>query len=346
MKHRFRIAIAALCWVTSVTANAQEPREPHTYFRDHAGLTDGEIRAIDAGEVIVKLVDTGEKPEVLVFGAVYIRAPIESFAKWFQDPSRFTGTDAYLGYGRLSEPPTPSDVTELSLDEDDVKALRKCKRGDCPVQLPAESMERFQREVDWSAPDASAQAQALVREGVLRLVERYKTGGNPELSVYQDKDYDLAVDQTFETIVGRIAGLAAYLPELERYLLDYPKATLPNVDESFHWEHVKFGLKPTLRVNHVTTYRPPARDGSFAIVDKQLYASHYFQVAVDFWVCVKDSANPDAGGFYLITAKGSRQHGLTGFRGAIIRGPMVNRARGSLENALGAIKQELESRAR
>ena len=207
-------------------------------------------------------------------------------------------------------------------------------------------MEEFKRKVDWSSPDAAGQVNGLLREGALELITRYQKGGNSELRVYQDKDYDVAVDETFETILSRVAGLSEYLPEPRNYLLEYPNARLPNVEESFHWENVKFGLKPTLRANHVIVYRPsePA-DASIVVVDKQLYASHYFQVAVDFWVCVKDSANPEAEGFYLITEKGSRQHGLTGFKGGIVRGPIVGRARGSLEKALAAIQQDLEARA-
>ena len=108
--------------------------------------------------------------------------------------------------------------------------------------------------------------------------------------------------------------------------------------------HVKFGLKPTLRATHVIVYPAPS-DAGYVIVEKQLYASHYFQVAVDFWFCVEDSENPDAG-FYLITVKGSRQHGLTGFKGGVVRGTVVRRARGGLEDALTAIKQTLEAAAR
>ena len=81
------------------------------------------------------------------------------------------------------------------------------------------------------------------------------------------------------------------------------------------------------------------------IVNKQLYASHYFQVAVDFWFCVKDSAKPDAEGFFLITEKGSRQHGLTGFKGSIARSVAVPKARGSMEKGLETIKQALEAKA-
>jgi hypothetical protein len=76
---------------------------------------------------------------------------------------------------------------------------------------------------------------------------------------------------------------------------------------------------------------------------KQLYASHYFEAALDLTVCAKDTERPDHAGFYLITMKGSQQAGLTGLKGSIVRKVAVDKTRSSLERALVSIKQKLES---
>jgi hypothetical protein len=73
---------------------------------------------------------------------------------------------------------------------------------------------------------------------------------------------------------------------------------------------------------------------------KQLYASHYFETALDLTVCVRD---PERSGMYLITIKGSQQAGLTGLKGGIVRKVAVDKTRSSLEKALGTIKAKLES---
>jgi hypothetical protein len=96
-------------------------------------------------------------------------------------------------------------------------------------------------------------------------------------------------------------------------------------------------------MNHMVIYRgsgPSGPIGSVAI--KQLYASHYFQTALDLSVCARDSSRPDDKGFYLITVKGSRQAGLTGPKGSIIRKNAVSRSRSSLESSLMHIKSVLE----
>ena len=69
-----------------------------------------------------------------------------------------------------------------------------------------------------------------------------------------------------------------------------------------------------------------------------------FKTAVDLSVCARDSSQPDAKGFYLITIKGSRQAGLTGPKGSIVRKNAVSRTRSSLETSLTHIKDVLESK--
>ncbi len=85
-------------------------------------------------------------------------------------------------------------------------------------------------------------------------------------------------------------------------------------------------------------------DPAYAVAVKQLYASHYFETALDLTVCVRDEEHPNRPGIYLITLKGSQQAGLTGLKGGILRKVAVDKTRSSLERALGAIKQKLEAR--
>ena len=84
---------------------------------------------------------------------------------------------------------------------------------------------------------------------------------------------------------------------------------------------------------------------AYAVAVKQLYASHYFESALDLTVCVKDERSAEPG-FYLITMKGSQQAGLTGLKGGILRKVAVDKTRSSLEKALASIKEKLESQAR
>jgi hypothetical protein len=108
---------------------------------------------------------------------------------------------------------------------------------------------------------------------------------------------------------------------------------------------VSFGLKPTLRVVQMVSMRgKPGDDIAYAIAEKQLYSSHYFETALDLSFCVRSSNDPAHPGFYLIVAMGSEQAGLTGVKGTIMRHFAVGRSISNLEDQLTVIKNTLEAK--
>src|SRR5271169_6420521 len=110
-----------------------------------------------------------------------------------------------------------------------------------------------------------------------------------------------------------------------------------------YWARVKFGLKPTLRIVHVVTMRGASSDEvAYAIAEKQLYSSHYFETALDLSLCIRGSDDSQKSGFYLIKVMASEQAGLTGLKGSIVRKVAVGKSVSSLQNSLTAIKGGLE----
>jgi len=318
------------------------PFQPSALF-DQIGLTSKQRAAIDEGRPVAKVLSWGESSEVYVFGAVFIDGSPATYLKAARNVARLAGSAGYLGGGELTSNPTPADLRDLSVDPDDVKALKKCREGDCDVQLPTSSMQAFQEKVNWSRPDANDQVNELARGMIVNLVQAYRRGGNAALGEYRDKDHPTRIATQFETMVGRSAALPDVLPELRQYLLRYPDADLPGADSFFYWEKVDFGLKPTIRVNHGVIYHRTEGNGDVSVVAiKQLYASHYFHTALDVSVCARDPARPERRGFYLVTLKSSQQDGLTGVKGSIVRKTVVDKTRSALESALASIKHKVE----
>jgi hypothetical protein len=339
-----RTAVLALLPI-SIALPQQQPRQPHTYLKQVAKLNDSQIASIEAGNSYAQVVETGDNMDVFLFGAVYIKAPIESFARLYQDMNRLRETSEYLAIGRFSNPAKLSDVAQLQFDPADIDALKSCNPGDCEIQLSEDAIRALRSQVDWSAPGYRNQVNLAIRKRIVSLIDRYRKNGDQELTTYVDKDYPVAITDAFRISKSRMRPLFGYFPDLRTYLLNYPKAKLANSSDYFYWEQVKFGLKPTLRINHVVIQRTaPAADSTYAVVNKQLYASHYFLSALDVWVCARDSANPKKPGFFLITEKASRQHGLTGLKGGLMRAVAVPRARDSLQRSLDGIKRELEKK--
>jgi hypothetical protein len=341
--HR-RALLLALSLIASVVVHAAQ-RAPLGIFTD-LGLTTQQIAALDAGRPVAKVLSWGTPSEVYVFGAVHVTGSPDTYLEAARDVGRLSGTPGYQGVGEIREEARVADLSALALDPDDVKALKNCREGSCDVQLPTSEIQRFRGSVDWSRPDAADQANALARAGVLQLVRAYRDGGNEALGDYRDKQHPARVASQFETMIGRASALPDALPELRRYLLEYPNAELAGADSFFYWEKVAFGLKPTIRVNHGVIYRGRSQGRGFGVVAiKQLYATHYFHTALDMSVCVDDGATVAPRGFYLLTLKGSEQEGLTGVKGSILRKAVVDKTRSSLESALASIKRFIEESA-
>jgi hypothetical protein len=112
------------------------------------------------------------------------------------------------------------------------------------------------------------------------------------------------VPTQFAYMLSYDKALLAYLPDFYHYLLDYPTSKPANVENTFYWAKVKFGLKPTRRVVHMVTMRgSPTEQGAYAIAEKQIYSSHYFQTALDLAFCVPTMDDKKQPGFYLIMVR-------------------------------------------
>jgi hypothetical protein len=341
---RFFVVDAVLV-CAALSCAGQTSHEPYTFFKQSIGLQDGEIADIERGKAVTKALSTKTPAEVAVFGAVFIHASIEDYLKAAENVNSLRGSPNYLGIQVFSTPPKLSDLQGFVLEEQDIKDLKNCEPGKCELQLPAESIEEFKKQVNWSAADVTAQVNHLAQKMALEALVRYQKEGNSALGSYYDKEHPVHVIEQFQALLSGAPSLSDYLPALQQYLLDYPRSQLPNADGSFFWERVKFGLKPTLRMNQMVIYRGSGPSGPLdSVAIKQLYASHYFQTALDLSVCAADNSRPEEKGFYLITVKGSRQAGLTGPKGSIIRKNAVSKSRSSLESSLMHMKSILESR--
>ena len=186
---------------------------------------------------------------------------------------------------RISAPPKIEDFAALKLPPDDVADLKHCRVGACELKLSEAALTQARKQIDWSKPSAQADAEQLARRLALDYVTGYLAGGNARLATYRDSSRPTFVGQEFASMVERMPSLTEYLPDLKRYLLEFPKASLPKSDSFLYWQEAKFGLKPTIRINHITIAEQPTH---VAVASKMLYASHYFWTALELRVLVPD----------------------------------------------------------
>jgi hypothetical protein len=306
-------------------------------LNDLLKLTPEEVQTLKAGRPVSKLLDTNADREVAVAGVVWIDAPIRQYVQAIKNIERLEHGSGFQVTKRISNPPRLEDFAALTLPEDDVKDLKTCEVGNCEVKLDKSAIDRIHKEIDWSKPTATADVNALVRQLALEYVNAYQQGGNTELAVYRDKDQPTYTAQEFAAMVGEMPELRKEEPALRQYLLEYPKAQLPNATSFFYWQKVKFGLKPTIRINHVVITEAPGR---VLVAFKQLYASHYFWTALELREAIPDPSR--GSGFWFVDVSRGRSGSLTGFKGHAVRGRVRDEALKGLNEGMQATKSSLE----
>ncbi|MFN9298085.1 MAG: hypothetical protein ACK6DZ_10275 [Acidobacteriota bacterium] len=97
--------ILSVCLVCA----GQTAREPRSFFREKVGLSDDQIDMIARGQAVVKMLPSKTPAEIFIFGAVFVNANPDEYAKFAFDMSRLRRLPSYLGVGRLSDPPLIGD---------------------------------------------------------------------------------------------------------------------------------------------------------------------------------------------------------------------------------------------
>ena len=204
-----KLAASLIFALPLALAGRDQPVQSHvSSLLTQFGLTADQRAAVDQGRPAAKVLSWGRPSEVFVFGAVYIDASPATYLKAARDIGRLGKSPGYLGIGELPTSATAADLAALSLDPDDLKALKNCKEGDCDLQLPTASIQAFRDRVDWKQADPSIQANELARGMILDLLREYRRGGNAELGEYRDKQHPSVVADQFEMMVSRSADLA------------------------------------------------------------------------------------------------------------------------------------------
>jgi hypothetical protein len=326
-------------------ASSQTSSAVKSLLSQKIGLNQDQIAAVQQGRPFVKSVDPRSSGEIVLFGVIYVNAAPQAYMKRETDLKRVRPGPLYGVITRFSDPPQLSDLQNFGLDSDDIRSLKDCAPGSCKVQIPAsETMDEFRKSINWTDPNVNDQVNQFLRKLVLSQLQRYVKDGDRVLNkVYSGKGQQISVTDQFKFLLSYYKVLPQDLPGLNSYILNYPDSNPQNVENSFYWEQMNFGLKPTLRVVHVLAMR--GQDPSqplYVIAEKQLYASHYFETALNLTFLLRGNDDPKQTGFYLVKTMGSEQDPMTGVKGSMTRRLAVGHAVSDLEKSLGSIKDSIE----
>lgn len=315
-------------------------REVEQYLTRN-GFTAEEIARFEGGESIATATSPGSG-EVVAIAAVKIRAPRDRVLDYYGQMISYVDGSTTLAFGRFSTPPAAGDVKDLSFDAGEVDDLRSCKPGKCDIRLGGSALEALRSSIDWSAPDVVDRVNAFARKAALDYVAAYQSRGDAALVTYNDRSKPVSLLQQWRGIVGNSAHFQEYLPELKAYLEQYPGGSLSGARDVLYWVKENYGLKPVISIVHGVIYQPPSRADRAFVVQKQIYASHYYDgsLAVATVLSATENGAPVT---YLVYANRSRGDLLRGGFGGMKRNVAQSQARKAAQETLATIKTQLES---
>lgn len=331
------VLVLASIALRSSQAPANLPPRLESYLTKTVRLPVSERRRLVQGEPVARLLEADGSKEVAVFGAVWIDAPPARYVEAVTDVERFEQGRNFRITRRVASPPRIEDFASLRLPEEDLRDLRTCRVGDCEVKLGEQALRRFRTEIDWNSTGAHAAANALMRQVAHEYVSGYLEGGNDRLAVYRDGSRPTFVSQEFRALADELPELATRMPDLRRYLLEFPRAVLPGATSLLYWQEINLGLKPTIRISHMTILPAPEET---IVASKMLYATHYFWTGLELRVLIPDRAR--GAGFWFVNENRSRSDGLSGFTGLFVRRRVQSEVREGTLRSLRSTKQRLE----
>jgi hypothetical protein len=136
-----------------------------------------QVDAIDRGDVVIKLLSTGDERDVGVIGFARVDRPRRSVI----DELRARGAAHTFGV-----PATLDDVAAVHLTRDDLKELAHCQPNACNFKLSASGMTALGVIVNSNSPDAPQRVDEYLRRRMVEYVEAYRQRGNAAMIVYDD----------------------------------------------------------------------------------------------------------------------------------------------------------------
>jgi hypothetical protein len=326
----------------SIAETKNIPGEFRNFLFKQIHLNETDLARIQTGESIIEELPTERREEIALFGIVHMDISPDFFLSHFRQTLTFESGHGVVQNGVFSTPPSVSDLSGLRWEVDDLEKIRDCNPASCTARLPGGNVSQFHKGVNWSSPQAMAQANDLMRRLSVSYVTQYQSQGDDALTSYLKDGRLLSVKEGTRELLQNSLYLFHYVPELVSYLQNYPREKRDNVENIFYWQRAEFGLQPVIRFNHVAIFKDVSNQ-NYVIASKMLYANHYFRDGVEIQSLVSDQENGSSKGFYLVVLSRSHVDGMTGFKGHFLRKKVVNKTKEALQKWLMKTKRRMEN---
>ena len=217
--------------------------------------------------------DSGKQIGVIAASAIAISP--DAFISRVRAAGGLKSPDA-LG-GRFDDPPALENLARLSLDAGDLDRLRRCRPGDCRLNLSDHEISAVRQALATILGGGASQANQVFREVVLDRARRYQSGGLKSLPDYHDRREPVRPAVIFSEILQQTPYLKSDVPGIAAYLEQFPFGDTAGSESSLQWSRVMMNDKAVVMVTHLSIFRPQPgpRVPTVLVAGKQVYASRY-----------------------------------------------------------------------
>lgn len=335
--------VAALLGRTGAGSGAPGARtNPFEFLAPSIVVSSDDRARLDRDQVIARTLP-GPKGQLAVFVATRLNAQPDVLAAWTRAIAELKRSRFVLAVGRFSDPPRPSDLDGLTLDQRDLDALRRCRPGACGLKLSTAEIDALTAVAARAGADWRDAIQREFRRLLVARVHRYRVGGLAASSPASDRPTTATPHEAFDAIVDQSPYLTQ-MPAVASWLTRYPHADAA-VESFFYWSKEHYGEgKPVVSVTHVgivhsdTDPRLPA----VLVASKQIFATHYVEAGLGVTMVLRDEAT---GTPYLVYVNRSQVDLLRGWFGGLVRSVLQDRLERYAPQIVRGLRARLESGA-
>lgn len=282
---------------------------------ERLGVSAANVERFKAGEILVATVPATAPNEIAAAGAMRGKGDLRRLTAWLKDIASFIKAAGTENVGAVANPATAASFAAVPLDDVDFADLAACRPGRCEIRMPPAYVDRFQKDVNWKAPDARTQSAALARTLVAEYVAAYQQGGDAALGAFHSAQQPNHAMQQFQDMLRRSTKVWDLDYPFVSYLEKFPAERPAGTEDRFYWTRDKMGRKPTFTLHHVALQE--FADGRVMLADKQFYASRQLDAALLIALGIPTA---DKTGFDLIVSIKARAEGVSGVAGRLLRG--------------------------
>jgi len=322
------VGVLSICCLAHV-AQAQPTAEQ---ILTDAELSAGDKQNVTSGQFVNVSVKGVSERDLSFAIAFLVKTSPEVLARQIVAGELITADAQVKAFGELSGAGSLTDFAKLTLTGDEAKTLTSAKAGDA-LNLSAKEIAAFKALAGGPAPAVQEQ----LRRMLLARYQAYRASGLAGIAAYDrgsGRTSDPAAD--LRKASQATQGLQKYMPAFQKVLLDYPKATLPGMEEKFFWLKSLIHGEMTYVLAHVLV----AADGPVRVVARREY---YVSTGYNAEQSVAGFL-PVQGGTVAVSAVHAFTDQVTGMGGSMKRGIGSKVMAGKMKEIYEAAREKSEKK--